>query len=102
MSELMGISSREGDEPFIELFSDCKSLSCVKVFLSMICVPQMLAGKAQGGKGKLDKALFVEMICVVQICSLLGEERRRELKGRKGLKNLQKKKLPGTKKTTTN
>ena len=101
MSELMGISSREGDEPFIELFSDCKSLSCIKVFLSMICVPQMLAVKAQGGKEKLDKALFVEMICVVQICSLLGEERRRELKGRKGLKNLQKKKLPGTKKTTT-
>ena len=60
-------------------------------------VPQMFAVKAQEGKEKLDKSLHVRMSCVIQICSLLEEERRRELKGRKRLKNLQKKKLPGMK-----
>ena len=52
MEELMGISSKEGDEPFIELFSDCTSLSCIQVFLSMTFAPQMLAAWAQGRKEK--------------------------------------------------
>ena len=73
------------------------SLYNVLKFLFNYLVPQMFAVKVQEGKEKLDNSLHVRMSYVIQICSLLGEERRRELKGRKRLKNLQKKKLPGMK-----
>ena len=74
------------------------SLYNVLKFLFNYLVPQMFAVKVQEGKEKLGNSLHVRMSYVIQICSLLGEERRRELKGKRRLKNLQKKKLPGMKK----
>ena len=31
IAELTGISTQEKDEPFLELYSECKSISCIKV-----------------------------------------------------------------------
>ena len=43
MAELMGFSPKEEDEPFIELFSECRFLSSI---LINNFVPQLLAVKA--------------------------------------------------------
>ena len=69
MAELMGFSPKEEDEPFIELFSECRFLSSIHIDNF---VPQLLAVKAQGRKDMFNKTLCVKMSPVF----LRGERRR--------------------------